>query len=394
MALAALMTYKCACVNVPFGGAKGTVQIDPRLYTVRELEMITRRFCLELSKRGFLGPGIDVPAPDVNTSSREMSWIADTYSKTIGHRDINAQAVVTGKPINQGGIHGRVSATGRGLYHALDNFITDKEWMDRLGYTTGWNGKTFIIQGFGNVGYHSARYLARVGALCVGVIEADCSIYNPSGINIIDLQKYRLQHGTIKGFPGSPEYKGDDLLLEKCDILIPAAREKVITNKNADKIQARIIAEGANAPLTPGADEILRKKNVLIIPDLYVNAGGVTVSYFEWLKNINHVSYGKLTFKYERDSNYHLLASVENSLKSKLGEDLRITPSESFMKRIAGASEKDIVHSGLAQIMETAAINIMKMGNKHRLGFDLRLAAYMVAIEKIFLTYEEAGLAF
>jgi len=308
-ALAALMTWKCACCDVPFGGAKAGITLDSKEYSVNELERITRAFAAQLTKHGFLGPAIDVPAPDMYTGEREMAWMANEYTK-LNPSELNGAGCVTGKPISQGGVHGRVSATGRGIYHGTDLFLNEKSYMDRVGLRTGWEGKTFIMQGFGNVGFHSARYFERKGAKCIGVAEYNGDLYNEAGIDVKALEDYKIKTGSVVGFPGARAWDAASegpLIEAECDILGACAKEKVITADNAGNIKAKVISEGANGPITPAGHRILLQANKLVIPDLYLNAGGVTVSYFEWLKNLNHVSYGRLTWQFTEDQNRAIL---------------------------------------------------------------------------------------
>jgi glutamate dehydrogenase (NAD(P)+) len=289
-ALASLMTYKCAIVDVPYGGAKGGIAINPRKYSVHELEMITRRYTMELKKYGFIGPGVDVPAPDVGTGAREMSWIKDTYTMLYGMDDVSASACVTGKPLSQGGIQGRTEATGLGLYYATRDFLADEAFCRSARITPGIAGKTVIVQGFGNVGYYAAKFFQEHGAKVLGVVEYNGGVFNAKGLDIEALKKHQASAKSLLGFAGAQRELGAEaamaLLEEPCDILVPAALEKQITKHNAPRIQARIVSEGANGPTTPWAEEILNKKGTIVLPDMLMNAGGVTVSYFEWLKNL------------------------------------------------------------------------------------------------------------
>lgn len=386
-ALAALMTWKCSVVDVPFGGAKAGICINAKEFSENELEKITRKFATELAKKGFLGPAIDVPAPDMATGEREMAWMADQFGKTLGYNDMNYAGCVTGKPISQGGIHGRTSATGRGIYHGTDIFCDDEFFMEKVGLTTGLAGKRVIVQGYGNVGYHAARYFHRAGAKVVGVIEWDGALFNEDGIVPEDLDDHRIDTGSINGFAGATEADKEELLYDECDILLACAMEQVIHVENAHKIKAKVISEGANGPITPKAHDILVAANKLVIPDMYINAGGVTVSYFEWLKNLNHVSFGRLLFKYNEDTNLALLQSVTDSF----GGDVKVVPNTAFAANMRGASEKDIVHSGLQYTMERSARKIIKRVHAYDLGLDVRTAAFILACENVYSTTSEAG---
>ncbi len=384
MALAALMTYKCAIVNVPFGGAKGGIRINPKNYSTYELEKITRRYTSELVKKNFIGAGIDVPAPDYGTGAREMSWIADTYA-SLNPGDVNALGCVTGKPVSQGGVRGRTEATGLGVFYGIRELCNVKEDMDKLGLTKGIEGKRVIVQGLGNVGYHAAKFFHEAGALIVGLAEYEGGVYNEKGIDLEALVAHRKSSGSIHGFAGNKDVVNSGEVLEMpCDILIPAALENVINASNAARIQAKIIGEGANGPLTPEADEILNAKGVIVVPDMYLNAGGVTVSYFEWLKNLSHVRFGRMDKRFTENVNNQILTSVEG-LTGK-----QVTARErQFI--LHGPDEVDLVYSGLEDTMIGSFHEIREslMANP---GTDMRTAAFVVAINKVGSSYEELGI--
>ncbi|WP_209328986.1 Glu/Leu/Phe/Val family dehydrogenase [Lunatimonas salinarum] len=382
--LAALMTYKCALVNIPFGGAKGGVSIDPTKYNVSQLERITRRYTSELIKKNFIGPAIDVPAPDYGTGAREMSWIVDTF-EAFNPNVINAKGCVTGKPLSQHGIDGRTEATGMGVFFGIREAVSVKEDMDALGLTTGLRGKKVIIQGFGNVGYHSAKYLSEAGALIIGIAEYNGGIYDEEGIDLEALKAFQVKNRGFKSYhKGEFISEANSLLTYPCDILVPAALENQITGENAGDIKAKIIGEAANGPVTQEAEKILAQKNVMIIPDMYLNAGGVTVSYFEWLKNLSRVSFGKLEKRYDMKKFDALLESIENAT----GDTFTEAQKELIVK---GASERDLVVSGLEETMVTAYHEMNKTRKEKNIE-SLRTAGFILALERIAVSYMDLGI--
>ena len=385
MALASLMTYKCAIVNVPFGGGKGGIKINPRKYSVYELEKITRRYTSELVKKNFIGPGIDVPAPDYGTGEREMAWIVDTY-QSLKPGEIDAAGCVTGKPITQGGVRGRKEATGLGVFFGIREVCNMPDVMTKLGMTTGIEGKKVIVQGLGNVGYHSAKFFREHGAIVVSIAEYEGAIYKADGINEEELFQHRKATGSILNFPGATNLaKSSDALELECDILIPAALENVINGENAPRVKAKMIGEAANGPLTPEADEVFAAKGVLVVPDMYLNAGGVTVSYFEWLKNLSHVRYGRMEKRFTENMNTHILTQIETLSGKKVGDAER-----NFIMH--GADEVDLVHSGLEETMITATREIMDIWRANPEIPDMRTAAYVSAINKVATSYSELGI--
>lgn len=388
MALAALMSYKCAIVDVPFGGAKGGVCIDARNYSEAELERITRRYTFELARKDFIGPGTGVPAPDYGTSEREMAWMQDTYNQ-LGDEDLNTLACVTGKPVGQGGVRGRTEATGRGVYYGIREACEYEGDMKEVGLTPGIDGKSVVIQGLGNVGYHAAKILQDEGnADIVGIAEIEGAIYDPDGLDVDDVVSHRSENGSILNFPGAENIETSARALElPCDILIPAALEGVITEENAPNIQATIVGEAANGPVTSKADEILKEKGAMIIPDVYLNAGGVTVSYFEWLRNLSHMRHGRMSRRFEERNAERILHAVDELTDQDFDEELLA----SLVERVGfGASERDLVLSGLEDTMTHAYSEIR--GIRKENNVDMRTAAFVNAIDKIAVSYDQKGI--
>ncbi|MEO5589928.1 MAG: Glu/Leu/Phe/Val dehydrogenase [Gemmatimonadaceae bacterium] len=382
-ALAALMTYKCALVDVPFGGAKGAVRIDTTKYSVGELERITRRFTYELFAKNLIGPGLDVPAPDYGTGAREMAWIVDTYAM-LAPGSIDALGCVTGKPITQGGVRGRTEATGRGVYFALREALCYEEDMAKIGMKPEMAGKTVVVQGLGNVGYWTAKFIQNGGGIIIGLAEREGAIYSASGLDVDNVVKHRAETGTILNFPGATNITNSGEAMElECDVLVPAALENVITMENVGRIRAKIIVEGANGPVTADASEQLLARGVLIIPDLYTNAGGVTVSYFEWVKNLSHMRFGRMEKRFQERTNEQIMLAVEQLTGKRMSDDAR-------KRALEAAGEGELVNSGLEETMVAAYVELRAIQQEH--AVDLRTAAFMNAISKVAMAYTQRGI--
>ena len=390
-ALAALMTYKCALVDTPFGGSKGGLCINPREYEEHELERITRRFAYELIKRDLINPSQNVPAPDMGTGEREMAWIADQFSR-MNTTDINARACVTGKPLNAGGIAGRVEATGRGVQYALQEFFREPKDMAKAGFTGTLEGKRVVVQGLGNVGYHAAKFLQEEdGARITGIIERDGALVSDSGLDVEAVRNWIAEYGGITGYPDATFVADGAVVLEQdCDILIPAALEGVINLENAVNVKAPLIIEAANGPITAGADDILREKGCVIIPDMYANAGGVTVSYFEWVKNLSHIRFGRMQRRQEEARQELVVREFEN-LSQAMGDSWSLSPG--FKQRyLRGAGELELVRSGLDDTMRSSFQAMREIWHERDDVTDLRTAAYLVSIGKVAASYQTKGL--
>src|SRR5689334_14733442 len=386
MALAALMTCKCAIVDVPFGGSKGGVRFNPKKYTPSQIEKITRRFTAELIRKGYIGPGENVPGPDVGTGEREMAWMADTYD-TFKPGGIDNLACVTGKPVSQGGIAGRREATGRGVQYGIREAFRYGDDLRQLGLSTGLDGKTAVFQGFGNVGYYAAKFLSEEdGCKVVAIGEWDCVVANPNGLAIEKLNEWRKEHGSIKGFPGGQTNLSPDAIWDTtCDILIPAALENQITLENCERIKAKVLAEAANGPTTPGAEEHLHSRGVLIIPDIFLNAGGVTVSYFEWGKNLSHMRFGRLQKHLDEIRSQKLISAIERMT----GQQIPDADKRFFAH---GPEEIDLVNSGLEETMIRAYRTMRETHHTRVPQESMRVAAFMIAIERVATTYEQLGI--
>ena len=382
-AMAMLMTFKNAVIDVPFGGSKGGLKINPSKYSEEDLEKITRRFTEELVKRGLISPSLNVPAPDMGTGKKEMAWIADEYKRLNPH-DINAYACVTGKPENMGGVDGRTEATGRGLFYALNSFFNSQD-IKKTKITGKLSSQKIILEGLGKVGYFAARALRDHGCTIIGVIEKDQSFFNSKGLDIDAIKNWLIESGDPKNYSNQAELKTkEEVFSENCDIYIPAATEGTITDENYNLLNAKIICEGANGPITSKADQQLTKKGILIIPDLYANAGGVAVSYFEWVRNLQHMRFGRMEKRRKEYENASLISVIESSTGAKISSQTKNLLNQ-------GPSEIDLVRSGLEDMMTEAYENMSEIWNQNNYD-SLRTTAFIYSIKKLIKSYKNIGI--
>jgi glutamate dehydrogenase (NAD(P)+) len=382
-ALASLMTYKCAIVNIPFGGAKGGLKINPKNYSMPQLREITKAFASKLINKGFISPALNVPAPDVGTSEREMEWILETY-KTLKPDDINYRGCVTGKPLHRGGIAGRTEATGRGIEEVVREIFRHEDVVKEAGLKNELKDNEIIVQGFGNVGSNLAKHLYnRDNAKIIAIGEYDGYLYNKKGIDINALIEFYKTNKTINN-PKLGEFKNkpSELLELDCDILIPAALENAITIDNVDKIKTRLIIEAANGPISFEADKKLFEKGVMIIPDIYVNAGGVVVSYFEWVKDISHIRFGRVEKRFQEQKILDIIDLIDKKTNTK-------TDFDTIKRIVHGADEEDLAFSGLEDSMRNAFIEIYNA--KKQIKKSFRDSAYYVSLKKIRNFYTVEG---
>lgn len=385
IALAALMTYKCAILGVPFGGAKGAVRIDPHSASPSFRERVTRRYTTELIRKNFIGPDIDVPAPDYGTGEQEMAWIADTY-KSLNLNGSNHLACVTGKPISLHGIAGRRQATGLGVYYGIRDYLEDPDLAKACGLTPGVAGKRVIIQGLGNVGYHTGVSLSREGgAIITAIAERHGGVFNNNGLDVEDVFTYLRGNGTLRGYSKAQFVENPMSLLEEdCDILVPAALEEQITTENAPRIRARLVAEAANGPVNHAADAILRQRGVAILPDVYLNGGGVTVSYFEWLKNRAGVSFDRMISRHEELIKRELLQEIQRLVDKSI-------PPDRLARLIQGPGEEELVTSALELSMRRALHRLVEIWRRENIS-DLRTTCYFLAIKRVSAAYQTSGI--
>ncbi|EGR30509.1 hypothetical protein IMG5_130240 [Ichthyophthirius multifiliis] len=397
-AFACLNTIRSNTLHIPHGGAKGAIVLNPLDYTERELEMIIRKFTVECAKKGIIGSSIDIPGTDLGSTDREMNWIKDTYTYFYGKEDINSAACVTGKSLNQGGLSGSQESSGFCVYFTLKHMLSQDDFCQKAGIQKGLKGKTFIVEGYGSVGYWASHFLQEAGAKLVGVVERDGEIYNSDGIDANDIQNYKVQNKGISGYPKATFQK--DVAFQKCDIFIPAFFAKSIHSENADKFNCKVIAEGANLSVTPNAEQILEKKGVQIIPDVIASSGGFLSGYFEWIKNISHKHHGSMTRKWEQKSNIQLLETIEVETGLKLKnilvnilwiykEQLKYKKKNQYINILF---QHDLVESGLEESYERSLNESINTSKK--LNVNLRIATYVNALTKLNIHYSQVGMTF